>query len=391
MARRERGGQGPGSFGILLIDKPAGPTSHDIVGWVRWALRERAVGHCGTLDPGATGLLVVCVGPATKLVEHLTGVDKRYLGRFVLGRATTTADADGETLAEAPLAPGDLDRASAQLDALLGPLELPPPAFSAVKIAGQRAHTLARAGEAPELPPRAMAVHELVQVARGDDWIEADLRVAKGTYVRSLAEELGRRLAIPAHLGALRRLACGDLSLEHPLAVTGLVAERLPDRPGAEGLAPRWRVSLGPAFGHAGAALGPADAERNATEGPSDARAQAEQALRDRLLPPWTCLPFPSSVLPAPGSSPGSSTEPPPEPEPAAWTPLIERLVQGQRLADNPDNCAVLGLGERGDSEFCALVDRAGGRMILVRRELAEQRLAPIRVLRFAPTMPFDH
>ena len=372
MAReRSRAGQGPAPFGILLIDKPAGPTSHDVVGWVRWALRERSVGHCGTLDPAATGLLVVCVGAATKLVEYLTGVDKRYLARFVLGRSTTTADAEGETLLSQPVGPDDIERAANELVGLLDVTELPPPAYSAIKIDGQRAHALARAGEAPELPPRPMAVHQLELLGRGDDWLEADLSVAKGTYVRSLAEELGRRAGLPVHLGALRRLAAGALGLHHPHAVTGLVAERLEPRPGGEHQAPRWRVGLGPSWASEAPASGP----------PLDPRAAAEQALRARLLAPWTCLPFPTAVLgPAPEV-----------PEADAPGPLLDRLVQGQRLRDSPGIRAILGLEPPGASEHHALVDRAGGRMILLRRDRGEERLAPIRVLRFDPNETSDH
>jgi tRNA pseudouridine55 synthase len=200
---------GSAATGVLLIDKPSGPTSHDVVAFVRWALRERAVGHCGTLDPAATGLLVVCVGGATKLVEHLTGVDKRYQARIVLGRSTTTADAEGETLAQGPVSAEVEARAGATLLEMLGELALPPPAYSAVKLDGRRAHELARAGEAVDLPVRRMAIHaaEVLAVRRESPdhvVIDATLDVAKGTYIRSIAEELGRRLGVPAHLGSLR-------------------------------------------------------------------------------------------------------------------------------------------------------------------------------------------
>ncbi len=350
MSKAERGRAGSGAFGILLIDKPAGPTSHDVVGWVRWALRERSVGHCGTLDPAATGLLVVCVGAATKLVEYLTAVDKRYLARFVLGRATTTADAEGETLAEAPLAPDSVARAGEALAGLVGELELPPPAYSAIKVDGRRAHDLARAGEDPKLAPRPMTVLRLEPGERGRDWIDADLTVSKGTYVRSLAQELGRRLALPAHLGSLRRLACGELSVEHPEAVTGLVAQRLPD---IEGRPPKWRIDAPP--GAPGAAA----------EGPAlDPREVAKTTLEAHLLPPWSCLPFPASELRG-----------------ADHLAAFERLLQGQRLRADDRTCAGLGLAQPPSAEIYALVDRAMGRMILVRHDPVERRLAPIRVL----------
>ncbi|MFO7561260.1 MAG: tRNA pseudouridine(55) synthase TruB [Enhygromyxa sp.] len=346
MARAEQGRAGPGPFGILLIDKPPGPTSHDLVGWVRWALRERAVGHCGTLDPAATGLLVVCVGAATKLVEHLSAVDKRYLARFVLGRSTTTADAEGETLEQVELPVDALEQAEQALGGLTGRLELPPPAYSAVKIGGRRAHALARAGEAPELPARPMTVERLELVGRGPDWIEADLTVTKGTYVRSLAEELGRRLGLPAHLGALRRLACGDLRVDDPIAVTGLQASELPP---IEGRAPRWRVQLQPSG-----------------DSPEAAREHAAAALQERLAPPWERLPFPASVL-----------------EGSDHRPTLDRLLQGQRLRLDAPTSKALGLPAEGSSELHAIVDRAVGCMVLVRRDSEQRRLVPIRVLRF--------
>jgi tRNA pseudouridine55 synthase len=383
MAKAEQDGAGQGAFGILLIDKPAGPTSHDVVGWVRWALRERSVGHCGTLDPAATGLLVVCVGETTKLVEFLTSVDKRYVARFVLGRSTTTADAEGETLEQVALPDDALWRAEQALAGLVGPLSLPPPAYSAVKIDGRRAHALARAGEAPELPARPMAVdrleilehgpgeadlgpeqsegvgaragaaeHDPSPTRRREAWMDADLTVAKGTYVRSLAEELGRRIAVPAHLGALRRLACGDLSLDDPLAVRGLLANPLP---AIEGRPPRWRIQ--------GAIAGEPD------ENPESARESAAKLLRERLAPPWSRLPFPASELAGP--------------EPSR---LLDRLLQGQRLRLDPHTCGCLNIEQHGQSELHALVDRAGGRMILVRREPDKQRIAPVRVLRFRST-----
>jgi tRNA pseudouridine55 synthase len=326
-------------FGVLLIDKPSGPTSHDVVAFVRWALRERAVGHCGTLDPAATGLLVVCVGPATKLVEHLTGVDKCYRARIVLGRSTTTADAEGQTIAEAPVSAAVEARVAETLRSMVGELSLPPPAYSAVKLDGRRAHELARAGEAVELPVRPMAitgvlVHEVVRAAESAVAIDATLDVAKGTYIRSIAEELGRRLDVPAHLGSLRRLGCGSLDLQHPKAVSGLSAEPLGST--AKG-APRWRI--------------------HASEGSAD--------LRDCLIAPWTCLPFETRVI---------------EPNEAAL-PLLARLRQGQRLNLDARTRAALDL-DAADGP-CALALPATGELLIARR--CEARLAPDRWIRFAP------
>src|SRR5688572_5232472 len=126
--------------GVLLVDKPAGATSHDVVQWVRWALRQRAVGHFGTLDPAATGLLVIGVGAATRLGPWLTGLDKTYAATIVLGRSTSTDDGAGDTLAIAACDDDVLARAPDAMRGLAGALSLPPPAVSAIKVAGQRAH-----------------------------------------------------------------------------------------------------------------------------------------------------------------------------------------------------------------------------------------------------------
>jgi tRNA pseudouridine(55) synthase len=358
MSRANRKRRRSTEFGILLIDKPPGPTSFDVVGWVRWALHERTVGHCGTLDPPASGLLVVCVGEATKLVEYLTNDDKRYLARFALGRSTTTADADGETLDTADVPPGAELEAAAILRALIGPLELPPPAFSAVKLDGKRAHELARAGEQLDLPPRPMAIHAIEIVGHGREldgavWIDADLTVAKGSYVRSLAEELGRRLDLPAHLASLRRVGSGSLRVDDPQVVGGLVPVQLPD---LDGRPPKWRVE-------------PAD-WGGGDRGEHD-RARAGALLRGHLSKPWDRLPFDVSHLPEAG----------------AHQPLMARMVQGQRLAASPSNCAALGIVDR--DGLCVLVDRAAGQMMLLSREDddtgAARRLAPTRLLRFDP------
>ncbi|KIG18164.1 tRNA pseudouridine synthase B [Enhygromyxa salina] len=360
MANRKR--RRSTEFGILLIDKPPGPTSFDVVGWVRWALNERTVGHCGTLDPPASGLLVVCVGEATKLVEHLTNDDKRYRARFALGRSTTTADAEGETLDTAEVPPGAEAEGAEILRALIGELELPPPAFSAVKLDGKRAHELARAGKDLDLPARPMALRSIEVLGHGRDgegaWIEAELEVAKGTYVRSLAEEVGRQLGLPAHLATLRRVASGGLQVDDPRVVTGLVPVPLPE---IEGRPPKWRVQF-PSDGDAG---GPDSDDQH------DQRDLVGARLRSFMSDPWDRLPFPVSLLPDAG----------------AHERLMTRMIQGQRLAASPSNCAALGLD---DAEgLCVLVHRAAGLMMLVRCEPAERgsgrRFAPSRVLRFPP------
>lgn len=231
----------PRACGVLLVDKPAGVTSHDVVGWARRELSERAIGHCGTLDPAATGLLVLCVGPATKFVEQLSAADKSYRARFVLGEATDTADADGRVTARADASQLQDEALVHAVQGLVGPLELPPPAFSAVRVDGVRAHDLARKGEAPALADRPMEVFRVTDVvcvaaepappdARPElKVIDATLRVRKGTYIRSLAVELGRRLGVPARLDGLRRTAVGagaaEIEVEHLACVADLEVE----------------------------------------------------------------------------------------------------------------------------------------------------------------------
>ncbi|MCY1053748.1 tRNA pseudouridine(55) synthase TruB [Nannocystis sp. SCPEA4] len=227
--------------GVLLVDKPEGPTSHDVVGFVRWVLNEKQVGHCGTLDPLASGLLVVCVGGATRLVPYLSAVDKVYRARFGLGRATTTADREGETIAEVAVAPAQVVAAADVLKDMCGALELPPPAYSAVKLEGRPAHARARRGEVLALPPRPMELRSATEIEVGEDAIDASCAVSKGTYIRSLAEELGRRVGLPAHLAALRRTACGSLGLVDPRTVPVGVSARLPDLAGAP---PKYRLGL---------------------------------------------------------------------------------------------------------------------------------------------------
>ncbi|MDC0715372.1 tRNA pseudouridine(55) synthase TruB [Nannocystis bainbridge] len=252
--------------GVLLVDKPEGPTSHDVVGFVRWVLNEKAVGHCGTLDPLASGLLVVCVGAATRLVPYLSAVAKVYRARFGLGRATTTGDRAGETIAESAVEPSQVRAAADVLKDMCGALQLPPPAYSAVKLEGRPAHERARKGEILALAPRPMELRSVEEIGVTDDAIDATCAVSKGTYVRSLAEELGRRVGLPAHLGGLRRLACGSLDLAD--AVPVLVSARLPDLAGAP---PKFRLGL------AGA------------DGREALRARLEAALRA----PGEVLPFP--------------------------------------------------------------------------------------------------
>lgn len=219
-----------GPHGVLLIDKPAGPSSAEIVDWARWALGGQPVGHFGTLDPAATGLLVLGVGWATRLTAFLTEQDKGYHAVFALGSATETDDAEGTVIERVEVPANVRALAGATLAGMLGPLELAPPRFSAVKVAGERAYAKARAGVEVVLETRPMTVHRIEDLRVDEDAasVEATLLVSKGTYVRSLAVELGRRLGVPAHLRRLRRVSSGALRLDDPRVISGFSIEVLP-------------------------------------------------------------------------------------------------------------------------------------------------------------------
>ncbi len=353
------------AWGVLLVDKPEGPTSHDVVGWIRWAIGEQQVGHCGTLDPAASGLLVICVGSATRLVPYLTGVDKTYRARFILGRSTTTEDREGTTVACAAVTAEHRITAAQVLADLHGPLMLPPPAFSAIKVAGRRAHELARRGDVVVLPPRPMTVHAVRDLASDpatdvgptaiEPWIDATMTVSKGTYIRALAVELGHRVGVPAHLGGLRRLASGHLDLADPRAVRDIVCEPLPDP--LPGLPPKLRLRW-PA----------ADSPREATRA----------ALRAALIDPCEALDLPRVAI---------------HPEDPR-SPALVRLRQGQSvpvdatLADLPAGHLLTGEGLP-PAPRLVLFDATG--LVVVRRELTAdgERLRPERVLGpGAPDMP---
>lgn len=197
---------------MVLVDKPPGWTSHDVVGWLRARLRTRRVGHAGTLDPLATGLLPCLVGPATRLTRWLHGWPKTYVGQIVLGLETPTGDAEGVDLSAVepvPLPPAAvLARART---ALTGEIEQAPPAFSAKKLRGVPAHRIARRGGGPDLAPVRVTVHRLRFQRAGEGRLLFAARVSSGTYLRSLARDLGRLVGTGAFLASLRRTGIGPL------------------------------------------------------------------------------------------------------------------------------------------------------------------------------------
>ena len=205
--------------GILLVDKPAGMTSHDVVARARRALSVRRIGHAGTLDPMATGLLVLGVGAATRLLGYLSGHDKTYAATIRLGQSTVTDDREGEVLATTPAGHLDDDAVRAALAAQTGPLLQVPSSVSAVKVAGRRSYDRVRAGEDVVLEPRAVTVHRLDvhRIGRpAPDLVDVDVTVActAGTYIRAIARDAGAALGVGGHLTALRRTASGPFGTE---------------------------------------------------------------------------------------------------------------------------------------------------------------------------------
>ena len=228
--------------GVLVIDKAMGPTSHDVVARLRKVLGTRAVGHAGTLDPAATGVLVVAVGEATKLSPYLAAQSKQYRATVTLGTSTTTLDAEGDVTASGPM----LDELAAELARLASidagdgvastravhevaprvarALEIErardqqvPPAFSAIKTAGRPAHELARRGQDVLLAPRPVSVSHIAITGATSTTLGLYLVVSKGYYVRALARDLGHTLEVPAHLSSLRRVASGTFDLGEAL------------------------------------------------------------------------------------------------------------------------------------------------------------------------------
>ncbi|MBI2975522.1 MAG: tRNA pseudouridine(55) synthase TruB, partial [Chloroflexi bacterium] len=207
--------------GLLIVDKPSGPTSHDVVYKVRKWSNERRIGHAGTLDPMATGVLVLCMGPATRLAEYLLNGDKRYRAVVRLGQTTDTYDAQGRVLDSRPVdcTPEQIESA---LAAFRGAIEQTPPAFSAIQVNGQRAYDLARRGQAPDLKPRAITIHSLTLVGWSAPDATLEVACSAGTYIRSLAHDLGQALGCGAHLVALRRTAAGQFSVHQAVALDRL-------------------------------------------------------------------------------------------------------------------------------------------------------------------------
>lgn len=221
-------GRTSGLTGFLLVDKPAGITSHDAVSRCRRLLGERRVGHAGTLDPDATGLLLIGVGRATRLLRFFSSLAKSYAGEVVLGTATSTLDAAGEVVARADMSAVPLEQVKAAAAALAGDSYQVPPMVSAVRVGGKRLYELAREGREVERKARPVTVHR-IEIAPGSEpeSYALDVTCSAGTYVRVLASDIGERLGGPAHLRGLRRYRIGSLGLEEAVALDEVGREAL--------------------------------------------------------------------------------------------------------------------------------------------------------------------
>ena len=238
-----RGSRPAGPDGVAVVDKPSGWTSHDVVAKARGLLGTRKVGHSGTLDPDATGVLVLGVGRATRLLTFLSGLDKRYVGEVVLGTATSTLDSSGEVVGTWDMGAVEVDDVRRAAAGLTGTIDQVPPMVSAKKVDGRRLHELAREGIEVDRPPVAVRVDAFVV----GDPVEpgtypVDVTCSAGTYIRSLAADLGTALGGGAHLRALRRLSVGPYTIDEAVSLDELAPERL--LPPVEALRGRPRVTV---------------------------------------------------------------------------------------------------------------------------------------------------
>ena len=217
--------------GLLLLDKPIGPTSHDLVQRTRRLAGTRRVGHAGTLDPAASGLMILGVDGATRLLTYLVGLDKTYEATIRLGSATTTDDAEGAPIGD-PAVVTDAIRARIpeEVAALTGEIDQVPSSVSAVHVDGKRAHELVRAGETVELPSRRVTIRRFEVLATQEDELDVVVDCTSGTYIRALARDLGAALGVGGHLSALRRTRVGPFDV----ADAGDLADPLPYRSPAD-------------------------------------------------------------------------------------------------------------------------------------------------------------
>lgn len=234
--------------GLLLINKPKGITSHDVVSRVRRALKMREVGHAGTLDPLATGLMVLLLGEGTKLSDYILQEDKAYRVKVKLGLRTDSLDITGEVLSQQSVEHLNPDRIVAEARALLGQFTWPVPVFSAIKTGGKKLYQYAHKGEAPqEIPQKEMVFWGLEVIQAGRDFIEVKIRCSKGSYIRSWAAQLGERLGVGGVVEELERLESAPYQLENAVSLEEMeqrLAENSSLSKGLAGLAPSPFISL---------------------------------------------------------------------------------------------------------------------------------------------------
>lgn len=222
MARRPRRTRGRNIHGILLLDKPAGLTSNEALQRVKSLFNARKAGHTGSLDKMATGLLPVCFGDATKFTSFLLESDKRYLTIFQFGVETTTGDALGEVLKKSPVPEFTTPEIEQVLQKFQGQIEQVPPMYSALKKDGKRLYELAYQGIEVEREPRKITIYDIKLLAHGRDTLELEINCSKGTYIRTLAEDIGRELGCGAHVSALRRIGAGPFSDDQIIGLSQL-------------------------------------------------------------------------------------------------------------------------------------------------------------------------
>lgn len=207
--------------GIIIIDKPKGKSSHDMVYFTRRLTGIKKVGHTGTLDPMATGVLPVCIGSATKAADMLTMSDKCYRATFVLGKTTTTLDSEGEVITECEVNCGEKEITDAIMS-FVGDIEQIPPMYSAIKVGGKKLYELAREGKEIERKPRKVTIHSIDIGDIKNDTVTIDVSCSKGTYIRTLVADIGEKLKVGAYLTALRRTKTGPFTIEESYTLDAL-------------------------------------------------------------------------------------------------------------------------------------------------------------------------
>jgi len=215
--------------GVLLVDKPTAHTSHDVVARLRRKLNMRKIGHAGTLDPMATGLLIMLIGKATRISQYLISLDKEYEGTIELGKTTDSQDADGEVLETRPVPPLTEAEVKTAMQGFLGDQYQTPPMFSAIKIGGVPLYKSARKGEEVAREPRFIRVMQFELTRFALPHLDFRLRSSKGTYVRTIAHDLGQKLGCGAHLTALRRTATDRFNISQALTLDAIEALSIPE------------------------------------------------------------------------------------------------------------------------------------------------------------------